>query len=77
MATGTRSPFATDTPDLSGVVPYQGVRTGPDPQGCPQDRCDLAKIITTERRRDQEDDVDRVGGPLFAIRQFDVVVSSA
>ncbi|TVZ00161.1 hypothetical protein EAS64_39640 [Trebonia kvetii] len=77
MATGTRSSFATDAPDLSGVVPYQRVRTGPDPQGCLQDRRDLAKVITAERRRDQEDDVDRVGGPLFEIRQLDIVVSSA
>jgi hypothetical protein len=77
MATGTRSPFATDAPDLSGVVPYQRVRTGSDSQGRPQDRRDLANVTTAERRWDQEDDVDRVGCPLIDIRQLDVVAQSA
>jgi hypothetical protein len=76
MATGTRSPFTTDAPDLSGVVPYQRVRTGSDPQGRPQGRRDLANVITKERRRDQEDDVDGVGCPLIDIRQLDVVAQS-
>jgi len=73
MASGTRSPFATNAPDLSGVIPYQPVGTGSDPQGRPQDRRDLANVTAAERRRDQKDDVDRVGCPLINIRQLDVV----
>ena len=73
MATGTRSPFAADAPDFSYITPYQRVRTGPDPQGTPQERRDLANIIAGERRWDQKDNVDRASCALIDIRQLNVV----
>ena len=71
VATRTRSPFATDASNLSGVVPYQDERTGPYPQGRPKGRRDLADVATAERRRHQEDNVDRVGFPRIDVRQLD------
>jgi hypothetical protein len=73
MAAGTRSPFTADAPDLSKIVPNQRMRTGPNPQGCAQDRRDLVKVTTWERPGNQQEDVDRVARALIDACQLDVV----
>ena len=60
-ADGTRTPLPADTPDFLACPWYRRIGTCPYLQGLSHDRRDLVDVVSADRRRDKQGDLDRVG----------------